>query len=125
MDVTAFESPSGMSQEQNPADRPPMDITGVERRVTPVLDDHLLVICVAEDVATLYRSMPGLIDKYAAHLPAVNRTVSNDWVGAFTDLHVGVGVVEDVTAGDEGRTVLLNLYSDVPVVEDVAIFYCS
>ena len=97
----------------------------MERRVALVSDHHLLVICVAEDVAILYRSVPALIDKYAAHLPAVNRTFSDNWVGAFADLHVGVGVVEDVTSGDERRTVLPNLYSYIPVVENMTIFYCS
>jgi len=114
-----------MFQQQNAADLTVMDLAGTERRVAPILDHHLLVICVTEDVAILNRSVPAPVDKYAAHLPTVNRTISDNRVGAFVDLHVGVGVVEDVTSGDERRTVLLNLYSYLPVIEDLAIFYCS
>ncbi len=102
-----------------------MYLARVKRRVAPVSNHDLLVICMTEYVAIVYRPPRVLVDKYAAHLPAVDRTFPDNWVGAFADLHVGIGVAEDVTSRDEGRTVLLNLYSYAPIVEDMAIFYCS
>src|SRR6185295_1139065 len=100
-----------------------MDLAHLEFRVAPVLDHHRLVICVAEDVAILDGSLCTLVDEYAAHLAAINCTLSDNGIRAFADLHVGVSVVEDLTSRDHGITVLRNFYSYALVVEDLAIFH--
>src|SRR6185369_14653984 len=114
-DVTVFESSSGMFQQQNTAGLAVMDLARLERRLARVSDHYLLVVYVIEDVAILDRSLRALEYEYATHLPAVHCTVFENRIGAFAYLHIGVSVVEDLTAHDEGRTVFFNLYSHVRV----------